>query len=249
MGLCLVTRLKESVADSSLLKLGEKAFLLNADGEFTIRGKGTRVRVMDDSGSLNVTQLGSSTATDETDFALPNSNYNVCKNLSGKDLRIGISEILNMNVFSTDKQDSKCMEVDLNMFTDADTMTEIRLNSQAFVGGNLASLKNITSGGTSLTALSFSDAKGITGSIEDIGGLRFSGNVIFNFYRCANVNGDIVNFVKKQRQIGRTSATCNDSNFVYGSGITFNGNPVGSVSGKLSWTPTTITLGETTINA
>ena len=222
--------------------------MLNADGEFTIKGAGTRIRVIDDSGSLNVTQLGSSAATDETDFALPNGNYNVCKNLSGKDLRIGISEILKMGAFSTDKY-SKCMEVDLNMFTEVSTMTEIKLNNQAIVGGNLASLKNITSGGTSLVALSFSDANGVTGSIEDIGGLRFSGNVIFNFYRCANVNGDIVNFVRKQRQIGRTSATCNDSNFVYGSGITFNGNPVGSVSGKLSWTPTTITLDRTTINA
>lgn len=248
MGLCLVTRLKESVADSSLLKLGEKAFLLNADGEFTIRGMGTRIRVIDDSGSLKVTQLGSSTSTDETDFALLNGNYHVCKNLSGKDLKIGISEILNMNVFSTDKY-IKCMEVDLNMFTEVSTMTEIKLNNQLIVGGSLASLKNITSGGTSLTALSFSDAKGVTGSIEDIGGLHFSNNVIFNFYRCANVNGDIVNFVKKQRQIGRTSATCNDANFVYGSGITFNGNPVGSVSGKLSWTPTTITVADTTINA
>jgi hypothetical protein len=248
MGLCLVTRLKESVADSSLLRPGEKTFLLNADGEFMLRGIGVKLRVLDDSGSLNVTPLGGS-ATNETDFTIANATYNICKNLSGKDLLIGISEISKLDVFGTDKE-SKCMELDLNIFAAATNMSEIKLNHQLIVGGNLATLKNVTSGGeSSLTTLSFYKAQGIAGSIDDIGGLRFSGNAIFTFFMCANVTGDIVNFVKKQRQIGRTSATCTDIYFVHGTGITFNGNSVADVIGSLSWTSSTITLGETTINA
>lgn len=247
MGLCLVTRLKESVADSSLLRPGEKTFLLNAGGEFSVRGIGIKLRVLDDSGSLNVTPLGGS-ATNETDFTITNATYNTCKNLSGKDLQIGISEISKLDVFGTDKE-SKCMELDLNMFAAATNMSEIKLSHQLIVGGSLASLKNVTSGGSSFTSLSFYKTQGITGSIDDIGGLRFYDNVIFTFFMCANVNGDIVNFVKKQRQIGRTSATCTDIYFVHGTGITFNGNSVSDVIGSLSWTSSTITLGETTINA
>jgi hypothetical protein len=247
MGLCLVTRLKESVADSSLLRPGEKTFLLNADGEFTIKGVGVKLRVLDDSASLNVTPLGSS-STNETDFTITNGTYNICKNNSGKDLQIGIAEISKLEVFGSDK-DSKSMELDLNMFAAATNISELNLNNQLIVGGSLASLKNVTSGGSSLSSFSFSRSQNVSGTIDDIGGLRFVGNIIFNFFMCANVTGDIVNFVKKQRQIGRTSATCTDIYFVHGTGITFNGNSVADVIGSLSWTSSTITLGETTINA
>lgn len=247
MGLCLVTRLKESVADSSLLRPGEKTFLLNAGGQFTVVGVGVKLRVLDDSASLSVTPLGGST-TNEKDFTIANGTYNSCVNNSGKDLQIGISNISELKVFGTDSE-SKCMEVDLNMFAAATNMTEIKLNHQLIVGGSLASLKNVTSGGSSFSTLSFYKTQGITGSIDDIGGLRFSGNAIFTFFLCANVTGDIVNFVKKQRQLGRTSATCTDIYFVHGTGITFNGNSVADVIGSLSWTSSTITLGETTINA
>lgn len=247
MGLCLVTRLKESVADSSLLRPGEKTFLLNAGGQFTIVGRGVKLRVLDDSASLSVSPLGSST-TNEKDFTIANDTYNICENKSGKDLQIGISNISELKVFGTDSE-SKCMEVDLNLFAAATNMTEIKLNHQLIVGGSLASLKNVTSGGSSLSSLSFSRSQNVSGTIDDIGGLRFAGNIIFNFFMCANVTGDIVNFVKKQRQLGRTSATCTDIYFVHGTGITFNGNSVADVIGSLSWTSSTITVGETTINA
>lgn len=247
MGLCLVTRLKESVADSSLLRPGEKTFLLNAGGQFTIVGMGVKLRVLDDSASLSVSPLGSST-TNEKDFTIANDTYNICVNNSGKDLQIGISEVSKLAVFGTDSN-AKCMEVDLNMLSAATNMREIKLNHQLIVGGNLATLKNVTSGGSSLSSFSFERSLNMVGTIDDIGGLRFAGNIIFNFFNCANVTGDIVNFVKKQRQLGRTSATCTDIYFATGSGITFNGSPLADVIGSLSWTSSTITVGETTINA
>ena len=94
---------------------------------------------------------------------------------------------------------------------------------------------------TNLTSLSLGQTR-ITGDIINLGNLVNLTNIgIGN----TDISGTIESFVQAQRSAGRNSAQLTGSSTNWGK-VTFNGS---STRGPLSWTPTTITMNDVTINA
>lgn len=93
---------------------------------------------------------------------------------------------------------------------------------------------------TNLTSLSLANTR-ITGDIINLGNLVNLTNIgIGN----SSISGTIESFVQAQRAAGRSSAQITGSSVDWGN-VTFDGS---ITKGTLSWTPTTITMNNKTIN-
>ena len=93
---------------------------------------------------------------------------------------------------------------------------------------------------SSLTTLRLGNSPNITGDIKNI-----SIPLTFINIGSTQVIGDLVEFVKTQRKAGRTTGSL--SSDAWGINITFNGIPYKAVNQKLTWTDSTISLGDETI--
>lgn len=246
MGQCLVTRLKEVVNDSSLLRLGEKTFLLLPNGKVTIRTyENMPIRVVGE-GSLYVD------SAKLTEGEILKGNYITIQNAENYSIVVALNKFESLDVFTTNDSLSQQMEIDLSFFSKANRMRELTLSDEKIVGGTLKDLAKISES-TTLTGFSMKNSIGLKGSILDIKDLNYSASVFPNFGFCQEVTGEIIDFVKAQRAKGRTSANIAAEYHLHDTKITFNGQLATTIDENqpkaISWTATTITIGSVTINA
>ena len=93
---------------------------------------------------------------------------------------------------------------------------------------------------TNLTSISIS-VEQVTGDIINLGSLVNLTNIGLGK---SNISGTIESFVQAQRAAGRSSAQITGSSVRWGN-VTFDGS---ITKGTLSWTPTTMTMNNKTIN-
>lgn len=244
MGLCLVTKLKESVADSSLSKIGEKILVLAPQKSFSIRGTGIELRGI--TGNFDISLIGGDTYEGLNHYVDVSANYFSCRNTSSNPLTIGFSNLEVLEVFSADGG-ANALEIDLNFFEKSKGMSELSLPGQIITGGELSDLSEITNNST-LTSIVFNGCIGLKGSIEDIASLRMIDSVFPSFLKCPEVTGSVEEFVRGQRANGRTNANLANGYWITQSGITFNGKAYDDIV-SISWTASTITVNGETINA
>ena len=137
----------------------------------------------------------------------------------------------------------------------------LNLSKSPNLTGSLSDLAPLTA----LADLDLSSSRNLTGSLSDLapltalanlnlsGNNNFTGNIkdislplkTINVY-ATNITGEIIEFVKTQRSAGRTTGSC--STGWWGEKITFNGTVPSASSTTVTWTESTITLGNTTVN-
>ena len=116
-------------------------------------------------------------------------------------------------------------------------LTYLKLTNATNITGNLSDLAPLTA----LTTMGLRSCSNITGTINDL-----TMPLTFIDVYSTQVTGELIEFVKTQRSVGRTTGTCR-SNW-WGNNITFNGVVPSSSQLNLSWTDNTITLGDVTVN-
>ena len=116
-------------------------------------------------------------------------------------------------------------------------LTDINLQVCPNLTGSLSDLAPLTA----LTNIKFNDNQNITGTINDLTQPLVSLDV-YN----TQVTGELIEFVKTQRSVGRTTGSCKSG--WWGNKITFNGSVPSQDKLNLSWTENTITLGDITVN-
>lgn len=247
MGQCLVTKLRESVADSSLLKLGEKTVKLKVNGKLTLRGNNMIVRTVG-GGTFNTTSTASDVPAQNaiSEYRIV-GGYVEFTNNEDYDIILGIKNLTEMTAFSAESNTENYLEVDLSLFsTYPYDMDEIKIWGQTIVGGTLSDILNVNKSGRVLS-ICFRNSIGVVGNYEELGVLNLGSMPIVT--NCKNVTGDIVNFVKKQRARGKTQASYGETDWCTGSGLTFNGEAVPEFDWTtISWTANTITFNGKTIN-
>jgi hypothetical protein len=251
MGKCLVTKLQESVSDSTLLRLGERAFTLLAGASITMTGVGVKLRTIG-GGTIDVTSSAGD-VPDEiavTEYQIK-GGYTFVKNSGDANLLIGISNIEKLTAFSTEFPNPLSLEVDLSIFNlYPEDLVEVNLSNQRITGGTLADMAMISKQGRAIVSLNFGNAIGVKGSLNDLQELLMGTDVLPVLTNCAEVTGEILDYVKAQRTLGKVSASHAESAWITGTAVTFNGVQVPAVDWTtLSWTESTITFNGTTINA
>ena len=116
-------------------------------------------------------------------------------------------------------------------------LNELGLYNADKLTGNLSDLAPLTA----LKNLNLGECKNIIGTINDL----TQPLIMLDVYN-TQVTGELIEFVKTQRSVGRTTGTCRSS--WWGDKITFNGSVPSTSQLRLSWTENTITLGDTTVN-
>ena len=104
------------------------------------------------------------------------------------------------------------------------------------ITGSLSDLAPLTN----LKNLGISECRNITGTINDLT-QPFIELTVYN----TQVTGELIEFVKTQRSVGRTTGSCKTA--WWGNKITFNGSVPLIGQTILSWTENTITLGDVTV--
>ena len=116
-------------------------------------------------------------------------------------------------------------------------VTTISVANCPNITGNLSDLAPLTA----LTTINVNGCPNITGTINDLAQpLTFLG------VHDTQITGELIEFVKTQRSVGRTTGSC--SSGWWGDKITFNGSVPSVTQLNLSWTENTITLGNVTVN-
>ena len=267
MGNCLVTKLKSAVDNDSLDRLGMLCLGIKAINSPTVDTQYRRLCVSDDVTSITISvsegqiyrsyggEGGSSLtfeniSTDEVsgykyiNFYVPNID---CILYVPKYVCVGWITSYGFSI-KTEKISSY---VPIGALTD-------RLN---LLEGRLAELP------TSLTYLQVSNTK-LEGSLEDFGRFDMTYIVLGDNYGgdiatlggqihlttlwAGKLTGNIEDFVIAQRAAGRTECTGISTRYFGASNNLYFNNELISYSGSivtLSWTASTITFGETTINA
>lgn len=116
------------------------------------------------------------------------------------------------------------------------TLVQLDLENNPNITGGLSDLAPLTA----LESIGFIDTN-ISGDIKDLRCPIKNMNV----YR-SGVRGELIEFVKTQRAVGRTTGIC--STAWWGQNITFNGVVPSPSQLQLTWTENTITLGNVTVN-
>ena len=116
-------------------------------------------------------------------------------------------------------------------------LTYINLTGATNITGSLSDLAPLTA----LTFIDVANCPNITGTINDL----TQPVTIINVYN-TQITGELIEFVKTQRSVGRTTGSCRSS--WWGKNITFNGSVPSQSQLQLSWTENTITLGNVTVN-
>lgn len=242
MGLCLVTKLKESVADSSLTKIGEKTIVLLPQGQVTLRGKGVEIRAIN--GSFNITPLNGS-VENVKNYTLGDPYY-FLDNPTQEPVVLGVNNRELLTVL-TAKTANNQIEIGLSFFDTVVKLQELVISHQKVTDGTLANLAGITKDST-LINFKFNQTIGLMGSLNDIASLKMADSVLPELSFCTDVTGSVEEFVKGQRANGRTTANITNNYWLTKNGITFNGKTYKDLV-NTSWTASTITINDETINA
>lgn len=247
---CLVTKLKASVADASLPKLGVLDGILKSAVEtpsgptrnfFQIRGSsghpvtlkvsGTGAYFTDSSGAAN---YGNTFVDDGTWTYLYISNV---------DCNIEVYDKYNIHAIKFDGSSRSIVTFSfvLEDLKYVENLVDISINANysGFVNGDISSLSALVN----LTRIELTWNPAITGELSNIGALT---GLTYVHFGGTSVRGSIESFVQALRSNGKTSGsmTFSESNF-----ITFNGVAAAKAGKTLSWNSTTITYDGETINA
>lgn len=115
-------------------------------------------------------------------------------------------------------------------------LTNINLWGSSNITGSLSDLAPLTA----LTSVNVADNQNITGTINDLR-QPLTNISVYN----TQVTGELIEFVKTQRSVGRTTGTCYSD--WWGDKITFNGSVQTADKHNLSWTENTITFEGVTV--
>lgn len=126
-------------------------------------------------------------------------------------------------------------EGDIAILSTQEGLTKIKINSKYAIG-SLSDLAPLTA----LTNIDFSDTN-VSGDIKDLRN-PITTMIIFR----SNITGELIEFVKTQRSVGRTTGSCSNGGW-WGDKVTFNGVNPGTGTKTLTWTENTITLGDVTV--
>ena len=171
----------------------------------------------------------------------------------------GLSDLANLTKLTTLSLTNAKITGGLSNLANLTTLVQLSLENNPNITGGLSDLAPLTA----LTSLSLSNTK-ITGSLSDLAPLtalesigfidtNISGDIKdlrcpiknMNVYQ-SGVRGELIEFVKTQRAVGRTTGIC--STAWWGQNITFNGVVPSPSQLQLTWTENTITLGNVTVN-
>lgn len=254
---CLITKLKGIVDDNSLLKLGEfrielsdfsnqAYFDLQSDVEQTISSENGLIN-----NESNTLRINASSPTffiengKNVKLSIPNkyalTTFNIpnIKNIKSSDgeNELGIFKIIEKKLVKLSVQYSS-VEGDISYLANFTNLVNLNIGA-SLLKGDIASISNLK-----ITSLWCHDLSNLSG---DFGAIRCP---LEHFVTFGNgITGTFEEFVKTQRLAGRTNGSITDdtNNNFNEDAITFNGtNPEAST---VSWTPTQITCGETTITA
>lgn len=261
---CLVTKLKATVENDSLERLGIanlKLLVANGFNSFNASEGAEYIITFPDNVTIN-TVSGNCVILSEHKAKIGNIGTNTYN---------GLTLNITGDVYVT---------IDNRDYYLADVQIENKYNLGYFYGiGELNKFKFIP-------IMSFESVRECSGRLEDINkqslkflvinsvnGSQFSGisnqitgdiaslgdgvllkqiSLLYPNEDQTKVYGTIESFVQKQRALGRTDTSASDDHLSVRFGytdITFNGNNVGTVMTELYWTASTITLGDNTINA
>ena len=266
---CLVTKLKSTVNDNSLLKVGEM-FIDIIEQEsptnqtnrlYLNTGNIADLVVEVENGAANLT-LDEGMASGWTNkitlvknefpsapVYVRNGNYRV--KVSSKYILTEVgrwTSNMSQNAISVD---TKYLKYSTNMVT--------------LISGLSGNIANI-SGCTKLTILYGLSSTNVTGSLSDLAPLTALTNLSLernpnitgdikgirqslarlSVYE-TNITGELIEFVKTQRANGRTTDSCSNGGW-WGANITFNGVNPGGGWQALTWTENTITNNGVTVN-
>lgn len=263
---CLITKLKGTVDNSSLLKLGE--VLTTIDGVnsptllnlYPVTGKTLTISADTDCLSVDngVSYVSEVVISDNTECYVNNADtvnlkiypkYDILKAGKWNDMENVSTVIKNLDIFAYSKN-----------------IVEIRLRDSNTDNGNIKNIKKCIN----LTSLYTND--GCTCNLSDLaeftmlrhltlprnsyGDLSVLANIhtlteINGCFYNSRITGSIEEFVSIRRAAGQTTGTISGT-YIFADcpNITFNGSPMGkNDSNKLIWDATTITISDTTIVA
>lgn len=257
MSKALITKLNGVVDNDSLYRLGELPFIVPANatkegttvellltGNNTFRIKNTGVYNYDNSvvatkGQTSFTEERYSNATYRLESDSAGGIFVVPNKYSIQELTTNLKIDIDDN-FRWFKGTILSAPVSMNKNAVENISGEM---TKLFVSyeGDLSAFSRFTS----LTTLGFREDKLITGDFSSLGALTKLTNLYLN--NTSSLNLKIEDFVKAQRNAGRTS--CDNFSLACGGtcGVTFNGKLISEWSTKLSWTDTQITCKNTTI--
>lgn len=257
MSKALITKLNGVVDNDSLYRLGELPFTVPAnaakenttlelllEGNLTFRIKNTGVY------DYNNSVIATKGQTSFTRDSVSNTLYRLESDSAG-----GIFVIPNKYSIQELKTNLK-IDIDDNFRWFKGTVLSAPVSMNKNIVKNLSDKMTVLfisyegdlsafSKFTSLTSLGFREDKLITGNFSSLGALTKLTSMYLN--NISSLNLKIEDFVKAQRNAGRTS--CDNFNLACGgtSAVTFNGKLISQWEAKLSWTDTQITCNGTTI--
>jgi len=250
---CLVTKLKKSVNNSDLMKLGVITMQVSAIDPFNANNN-IKLRYKDESGKaitdgmfMNSQGVPTGTSKDvnaNTDTYLildvNQCNVDIYNKYAVKELSCGARFYLDLKMLSY------CNELTyleanltgtLEQLASLSSIETILTHNDSNLIGNISAIKDLSS----ITVLKITGITGVYGNIADLGKLTSLTRLAIGDTR---ISGSVEDFVAAQRLNGRT--TCEGILVPYlgtNTGITFNGAAAPKASNQtLSWTASEITI-------
>ena len=163
--------------------------------------------------------------------------YGSEKDIAYKKLTGNLSALASLTALTSIRLQFSKLTGSLSDLAPLTALTFINLKSVTNITGSLSDLAPLTA----LTFIDVANCPNITGTINDLT-QPFTAMNVYN----TPITGELIEFVKTQRSVGRTTGTCSSS--WWGHNITFNGSVPSQSQLQLSWTENTITLGDVTVN-
>lgn len=263
---CLVTKLKGTVNDDSLNRLGciklkghslsneritNTFFKMIYDTESTFyKNKGTLIATTStDVNSPIVTGTIFAGHFGQGDFNVDFEKYNLIE-IELHQLNDDIDEFINWDDFSYCKKLKKIyithIKLDLSELNKYSKLTSINFGDSTSrwegITGNISSLKN----NTLLTEINLNRCINVVGELSQLGTLTQLSNL---FISTTSITGTVEDFVEAQRNAGRTEGSIEVPYIGSCVGVSFNGRSIENKSDSvLTWTSTSITLNNEVIN-
>ena len=159
------------------------------------------------------------------------------KDVAYKKLTGNLSDLASLTTLTSIRLPYSKLTGSLSDLAPLTALTGINFDTNQNITGSLSDLAPLTA----LTSINVSGCKNITGTINDLTQPLVSLDVYYT-----QVTGELIEFVKTQRSVGRTTGSCKSG--WWGNKITFNGSVPSQDKHNLSWTENTITLGDITVN-
>lgn len=263
---CLITKLKGTVDNSSLLKLGEVLTTIDSVSSPTLLNlypvTGKTLTISADTNCLSINNGVSYT----NEVVISDNTECYVNNADAVNLKIYPKyDILKAGKWN-DEDNASTVIKNIDIFAYSTNIVEIKLRNSNTDNGDIKNIKKCIN----LTSLEVND--GCTCNLSDLAGftvlrhltlpknsygnLSVLANIptlieINNCFGNSRITGSIEEFVSIRRAAGQTTGQISGGYlFANCPNITFNGNPMGNNdSNKLTWDATTITISGTTIVA